>query len=287
MSHNKAVDLAVPFNSWTRFSFKLLFKTLPLNYPGRTLLLYRLGQLGQQGTGQQGILPSYLQESIPLGGGPTRAWQAYTQRANPFATLGTTMPPVETTGNPDIGALLGNVSPLFGITHNTLSATDFQTGAPINDAQGNPINSSPEDIGRYLGAQAAALFPPLGIAAGGTRGKAATSIPLIAEQNKKATSTAPQASQPPWLALANSILPIRIDVRNQTADQAAGVKKLTTYLAKKQAAEINAEASKPGGTAKVKARWTKIGAEIRANYQHYVNDPKALDALLASGTTKR
>jgi RNA polymerase sigma factor (sigma-70 family) len=95
MKSYKTLDLAVPFNRWTRFSATLLLKTLPLNYPGRTLLLYRLGQLGQQGTAQQGVLPSYLQESIPLAGLPGRRWLTNTQRANSFATLGTTIPPVE------------------------------------------------------------------------------------------------------------------------------------------------------------------------------------------------
>lgn len=284
---SREADLLVPFNRWLRFSSTLLLKTLPLKYPGRTLLLYRLGQLGQQGTAQQGILPQYLQESIPLTGNPAAEWLTNTQRANPFATLGTTLPPDQTTGAPDTSQIIGNFSPIVPLGINTITGKDIQTGRQLTNAQGEPITQNPLDQARYLGAQLTGLVPPIAALAGGTRGKADTSIPFIGEQSRKASSSGPllqQPSQPWWLPIANQVLPVRLDIRNLHADQYNGAKLLTTYLAKKQELDNKAALGKPGGQAAVIAKWTKIGAEVNANLQRYLKNPKLVDELLASGT---
>lgn len=293
MPRRPLIDVAVPFNKWTIFSAKLLLRTLPLNYPGRTLLIYRIGQLGQQASGQQGILPPYLQNLIPLGpNSPTHQLIAETERADPLTTMGSIFSQQPTTGNfLDTSNLVGQTSPFAPLVLNTLTGHDIETGSPIENAQGKPITDSLGDQARYLGAQAASWFPPLGAAMGGTRNKAPTSIPLpFLEQNKKAPAKpgTGQPNQPGWLPFFNLLSPVHLDVRNLTADQAKGAANLQTYLNQQQDAENTREAGKPGGTAKVlakwqKTKWQKIGAAINTNLTYYVAHPEAVQKILATG----
>jgi hypothetical protein len=293
MKHNGAVDLAVPFNSWMRFSGKLLLQTLPLKYPGRTALLYKIGQLGQQATGQQGVLPQYLQESIPFGpSNPQNQGEINTQRANPFATLGN-IAPKDDLGVPGTEQALGNASPFLAPLISAFTGNDLETGRALTDAEGNPIKGNPTDIARFLGAQAAGFVPPVGLASSlFEHGKkpAATSLPFVGFQGKKQNAAGPllqQPGMPAWESIANLVGPVRFSQRNQHADQYYGNKDLRTALAKAQEAENKAALGKPGGVAAVTAKWTKIGNEVNKRYAYYEAHPDALKALIANGVPAR
>lgn len=77
------IRAVVPFYAWYRAIVTLTLK-LPLDYPGRTLLLSKLGQLGDEWSQEQlGPLPSFLRGAIPLGGDRILK----TQGVNPYATV--------------------------------------------------------------------------------------------------------------------------------------------------------------------------------------------------------
>lgn len=298
MKRYPALDLMIPFNAWTRFSMKLLLKTLPLKYPGRTLLMYQVSRIGQQGSSQQGILPQYLQEQIPLGGAPTGQFGAYTQRANPLATLGTTFAPLSpgtpNAGAPNIGAgFLGSLNPTFGVIANAASGYDLQQGRQLRDENGDPIAGNLYAQGRYILSQIEGLLPPLTALAGGTRGQADTSLPLFDEQSRNITKDPLGGQQPsgpsigPFkvLPILNQFLPLRIDERNMTADQIKGMRAYRSSLI--SAANKSAAPMPPQGTPAYDAWIAKItntAGKLGKNISYYFAHPEKAQQVIDEGT---
>jgi hypothetical protein len=292
MRRYPALDLAVPFNSWMRFSGKLLLYTLPVKYPGRTALLYRLGQLGQQGTSQQGVLPQYLQESIPFGGAnPLSQGIINTQRANSFATLGS-VAPLGDQGGISTEQVFGNASPFLAPLIEAATGNDLQTGRAIKDAQGNPIKGNPSDLARFALNQVAGFVPPIGLASTlfeGGRKPSQTSVPFLGFQGKPTSKAGPLLQQPQlpaWETIANLLAPVHFGQTNLHADQYYGNKDLRTGLAKENATANKKAAKQPGGVAKIVANATRISDELNKNEPYYETHPAALKALLKSGTKK-
>jgi hypothetical protein len=294
MRSNVALDFAIPFHRWTRFITKLTLKTLPLKYPGRTLGIYQLGQLGQQGANQQGVLPQYLQEPLNIAGSATNRLTASSARINSLASLGTTFEPT-TTGGLDYNGAISQLSPYFSIGYGAVSGKNLQTGTALKNAEGKPITSL-ADRARFLGNQVTGFVPPLGALAGGATGKPATSIPLpgLVQHLPASKTQAPKPVGPtvdlplvgkvPLLPLINQVSPVRFDVRNQTADQIAGFKKFASALRTQFKAEIKREAKTPADVARITKKYEAIGAKASAKQAYFEKNPKALDALLASGT---
>jgi hypothetical protein len=278
MKRYKGLDLAVPFNAWTRFSGKLLLQTLPLKYPGRDLLLYQLGQLGQQGTAQQGVLPQYLQETIPLGGNnPDARFGLATQRANSFATLGE-LAPLGRNGGVSLEELLGNASPFLAPGIEAVTGKDLQTGKDVKDADGNPIHGSPSGIAKFLGSQALGLVPPASTAA------KAFDIPYLSDLAKTGTSANPDApKQPWWLGPLNQTLPARVTLRNAASDQAYGVQSLTASLVSKLSASNKKLAATPAGIAKIQRDAVALSAKITKNLAYYQAHPDEVQKLITNG----
>ncbi|MBA3841044.1 MAG: hypothetical protein H0X39_00215 [Actinobacteria bacterium] len=285
MRSNPALDATIPFHRWTRFVFALMLKTLPLKYTGRDLALYDLGNIGQQGSSQRGALPQYLQESIPLGGSPTAAWGLTTSRANSFASPGTMLEPTPT-GGVDIAGAINQLSPFAGIGYGALTGKNLETGQALRNGAGKPI-ASLEDRARFIGAQASGFVPPIGALSGGITGKADTSIPFLAEQKrpaKKVPLGGVQPHQPAWLPILNQISPVRITLRNETADQYKGFKSFAAQLRKAFKDEMKAKATTPEKSAAIVKKYSAIGAEAAKRKAYFEKNPKALAALLSGGS---
>lgn len=93
---NTRLRIAVPFQQWYRHIVRLTLITMPLKYPGRTLMLQRMGDIGREYLQEHGIFPAWMMDVIPilidekmLDGIPQEyimAWHA--GNANPFGTVG-------------------------------------------------------------------------------------------------------------------------------------------------------------------------------------------------------
>lgn len=91
---NTTLRIAVPFQQWYRHIVRLTFVTMPLKYPGRTLFLSRLSDLGHEYLIEHGVFPPWMMDVIPIlidenmvDGIPQEyimAWHA--GAANPFGT---------------------------------------------------------------------------------------------------------------------------------------------------------------------------------------------------------
>src|SRR6266540_2940216 len=77
-----------PFYAWFR-AITLITLKMPLEVPGRTLALAKIGEIGTEMTAQtMGELPSYLRDVIPLGGPEgDRQKVLATRFSNPFTTV--------------------------------------------------------------------------------------------------------------------------------------------------------------------------------------------------------
>lgn len=309
MRSNGVIDAVVPFHRWLRFVTKLMGKTLPLKYPFKTLGAYTLGNVGQQAAGQKGALPQYLSDTIDLSGSPLGRLQADFTKTNPLTTFGTTFEP-DKHGNPDKAGILGSLTPYGGIGYGLITGRDFQTGSPLLNGQGKPLNGLGDNL-RYLGAQAAGFVPPLGALAGGQAGMADTSIPLGIPGHNLKQKLPPKAdgsprtnaqSGPtvdlPWLGkvplipIANQFIPARLQVRNEQADQLKGFTNADALFKKALQDDIkahitgNTPAEKRASEAKIVAKWQKIEAVAAAKRDYFAKNPKALADLIASGTAK-
>jgi hypothetical protein len=85
----------VPFWGWYKFITKLVWR-LPVDYPGRTLILSKLGEIGANQEGLLGPIPDWMKGSIFLNSDkahlsflPTRGLNPFAQFANPFSPAGT------------------------------------------------------------------------------------------------------------------------------------------------------------------------------------------------------
>lgn len=109
----RTVRAAIPFYAWYRAITQIALK-LPLDTPGRTAILARLGEVGSESTNDElGPLPSYLQGAIPIGG--DRAIE--TQGLNPLATLTQVGDAARAVGPDasaeDVQALVDMLNPVF------------------------------------------------------------------------------------------------------------------------------------------------------------------------------
>ena len=93
-SLNTKLRIAFPFQQWYRHILRLTLITMPLKYPGRTLFLTRLSEIGQEYQREHGILPPWFADVMPffveekmVGGIPQEyilGWR--TSNLNPWAT---------------------------------------------------------------------------------------------------------------------------------------------------------------------------------------------------------
>lgn len=161
-----------PFYAWYKAITQITFK-LPLDTPGRALLIEKLSEVGKKETGALGALPSFLEGAIPLGGDQLLK----TQAVNPFATIpqlgragavpffpgqptnqlaGTMNPFVQAIG----GAVFGRDSTKRGLLADFASgiATDLPQVGLLTSAIGGPDASklyqpsTTDDLLAYLGA---------------------------------------------------------------------------------------------------------------------------------------
>lgn len=297
MRSHPGLDALAPFHRWQRFVTKLMLKTLPLKYPGTTFAAYQLGNLGEQAAGQKGALPQYLADVADVAGGPLNRIGLDFSKTNPAASLGTSFEP-DAQGNPDIGqGIISNLTPFASIGYGALTGKDLQSGNALLNGQGKPVTSYADKL-RYVGAQAAGFVPPLGALAGGLTGRPATSIPLpgltqslpaSAKRTKEPTGPTldlPFIGKEPIIPLLNQIVPLRITDRNETVDQLKGFKAFALHLRQQLQAELKAKAHTQADATRIEAKFAAIDAEAQKRQAYYAANPKALSALLASGTAK-
>lgn len=188
---NAVVDIAFPFHRWAQFASRLLAVTLPVHYPGRALILYRLGALGQEAQNQIGPLTPSLQGIIPVGNDPQDILALNTAYPNTFATLGEALAP-DPRGGSEIAGLnpkgaASYLSPIARLAQALITGVDPTTGFTYTNARGEGIISSDrdhppdpnatEDFLRLVAGQTLSMIPPLRLAFSPTN-TADTSIPL-------------------------------------------------------------------------------------------------------------
>lgn len=63
---NTTLRIAFPFQQWYRHILRLTLVTMPLKYPGRTLFLTRLAEIGQDYQREHGVFPPWFVDVMPL-----------------------------------------------------------------------------------------------------------------------------------------------------------------------------------------------------------------------------
>lgn len=143
-----------PFYAWYKAIARVVFK-MPLDTPGRTLILTKLGQIGADDTkAKLGDLPSYLRGAIPFGdpkGGRARILN--TAPVNPYQTATMIVKGLTSlaAGKPggigeDVG---GTVNPFIVALAESAFGTDISTGAPVK-GQGGVLGSILGNVGGSL-----------------------------------------------------------------------------------------------------------------------------------------
>jgi hypothetical protein len=225
MGENRALGVVVPFWRWTNFVRILLTQTLPIHYPGRALLLYRIGSLGQVAQHQLGPLTPSLQGAIPLSPDDVLS----TRSVNPFGTLGENVIPTqgETALNPQ--AALSNLSPFAQIAYTAATRRDPVTGYELRNQYGLPIHGT--DYLRVLASQGVNLLPPARALFGGDPSAPDTSIPLPGlTQTGPHRSGPQQPGQSPIVGAFNLVSPLRYRRVDLKLMAQQGDKKLRTQL---------------------------------------------------------
>lgn len=189
--YNYRMFLIAPFYRWIGHIAKLALYTAPVKYPGRSLLLMNLGQLGLEELNQSGA--DYRQDllgalpigSLPIAGGMATKFLR-TQAQWPLSAIGQ-LAPQERSGILGMGVgsqgLVNASNPLLKLIGNAIMGEDL--GAPEGLRQqknelGLPAES-PSDRARLFANDFLNLFPILNIASS-EAGKAPTSIKFFDEQ---------------------------------------------------------------------------------------------------------
>jgi hypothetical protein len=63
---NYWLRIAFPFNQWYRHIIRLMLVTMPFKYPGRTLFLTRLNELGQEYQREHGVTAPWFADVVPI-----------------------------------------------------------------------------------------------------------------------------------------------------------------------------------------------------------------------------
>lgn len=228
MGNHRNLSVVVPFWRWTNFVRILMGHTLPIHYPGRALLLYRLGALGQEAQHQMGNLTPSLQGAIPFGGGAIS-----TQRINPFATLGMDVMPAQGQTALDPTRSISNISPFAQIAYETLAHKDPVTGTELTNRLGLPVQGT--DYARLFGSQAVGLVAPVRAIAplfgGGQVNAPPTSIdlPFLTQQGPRRAGPQ-QPTQAGWQNALNQVLPVSYRKADLALMAKQGAKKLHASL---------------------------------------------------------
>lgn len=120
----RVVRRIIPFYAWQKHLAKLAL-TMPVEHPLRTAWTLSLANtFGNDGEAWQGLLPGYMQGTIPVGGGNVLS----TQNLFPFAS------PLPDFGNP--GANLKNLSPQLKFAIENLTGESTLTGRPFTRPPG-------------------------------------------------------------------------------------------------------------------------------------------------------
>jgi hypothetical protein len=144
-----------PFYAWYKAIARVVFR-MPIDTPGRTAILVKLGQIGADDTkAKLGELPSYLRGAIPFGDPRgDRATILNTQPVNPFTTATMIVKGLESlaAGKPgeigqDVG---GTVNPFITALAEAAFGVDVGTGAPIAGGRGGIVRSIGSNIGGGL-----------------------------------------------------------------------------------------------------------------------------------------
>jgi hypothetical protein len=194
----QAVAIVAPFWRWAAFISKHTLVNLPAKHPLKAVLLQRMGDLGMLGSEQMGLLPDYLQGSIPVGDDGENTLLMGTQAINPWAS------PFQMTGGGrmDFRGTVGQLSPFLDVPLTVATGRDI-TGRVMRNAVGEEVvgqggygipSSDPRDRFRLFGNQAAGMLPFVGALAGRS-GRADTNVPWIDEQLRIKKSDAPEQPQ--------------------------------------------------------------------------------------------
>jgi hypothetical protein len=261
LASNDVVDIVVPFHRWAQFASRLLAVTLPVHYPGKALILYRLGSLGQEAQNQLGPLTPSLQGVIPVGNDPSDILALNTSYPNTFATLGESLA-VDPRGGSSIGGLNPKgaatyLSPLARLTQALVTGIDPTSGFVYTNPRGEGVITSDRDhpadpnattdFLRLVAGQALSMVPPLRLAFQPAN-PADTSIPLpFLTQSRyqppvpawAASRQAPQTQLPlDWeQRLFNFVSPFRVRRVNLAELAQQGIDQTSSRLAATQRKE--------------------------------------------------
>ena len=149
-AERRFIRTLVPFWGWYKFATKLVWR-LPVEYPGRTLVMAHLGQVAKDTTEQEiGLLPAWIQGAIILNSDPKNFKYLPTFGLNPLANYANPYQG-ETGEGGALGLLrLGQLNPLVqaglaGAGIDTL--TGGQMGiSPESGVVQDPITGEPFDV---------------------------------------------------------------------------------------------------------------------------------------------
>lgn len=63
---NTWLRIAFPFQQWYRHMLRLMLITMPLKYPGRTIVLQKIAEIGNEYLREHGVLAPYMADVVPI-----------------------------------------------------------------------------------------------------------------------------------------------------------------------------------------------------------------------------
>jgi hypothetical protein len=207
------LGVIAPFYRWMEFITKFVLWEAPAHYPGRTLLMTQLGNMGWNELTRMGLLPPNIQGSIPASGLSDRKPDPdqdkidkvmtlmYTQAWNGPSTVANLFGVNAATGEIGASGLIKNLNPFYQSIISGLTRLDIANRRELKDANNQPFPGSAGVIAQLTVANMLRSFWPAVVGYDYTE-SADNSIPLIREIYKQPSKNAQTQSSTAQQALA-------------------------------------------------------------------------------------
>ena len=175
---------SIMFQGWLKHIITLTYHTMPVKYPGRTLFLQRVSQIGDEYRKKHGILPDWYGNLLPIGevsrklgvGGLAQTFERVinSNPVNVFNNAGQALPLPDQSSN-FLSGPASAVTPLLSLPYEAATGSKLGSTKPIYGNDGKPI-STLTDRGKAVLHDAISSAPwlPAFLASAGTTN---TSIP--------------------------------------------------------------------------------------------------------------
>lgn len=167
------LQIAFPFYRWMAFITKFVLWETPVHYPGRTLLMQQIGQVGWNNLQQMGLLPQNIQGAYPVTDTEDKHVKEtntedkilrvmYTQAWNGPSTVLNLFGVNAATGelNPFTGGFK-SMNPFVQAAIGGLSLTDLGTSRTLQDRNKVPLRHNLSNMGRIFVSDTVKSFWPL------------------------------------------------------------------------------------------------------------------------------